>query len=118
VEDRWNDQAKADAMVQEAVVELTGEASPKKAWRALFRHFNKIHGRGARGYKKGEMIAVKLNLNNAITHHDTIELNSSPFCDTGTGALDGSRWRHPRAGHRGLRTQPCHHRLYLQQDTP
>ena len=66
-------------MVQEAVVELTGEASPKKAWRALFRHFNKIHGRGARGYKKGEMIAVKLNLNNAITHHDTIELNSSPF---------------------------------------
>ena len=54
VEDRWNDQAKADAMVEEAVVELTGEATPKKAWRALFRHFNKIHGRGARGYKKGE----------------------------------------------------------------
>ena len=34
---------------------------------------------GNRGYKKGEMIAIKLNLNNAITHHDTIELNSSPF---------------------------------------
>ncbi|MBO7558418.1 MAG: DUF362 domain-containing protein [Bacteroidaceae bacterium] len=79
VEDRWNDQAKADAMIQEAVVQLTGEATPKKAWRSLFRHFNKTHGRGVRGYKKGEMIAVKLNLNNAITHHDTIELNSSPF---------------------------------------
>lgn len=79
VEDRWNNQQKADAMIREAVSQLTGEPTAKKAWQALFRHFNKTHGRGNRGYKKGEMIAVKLNLNNAITHHDTIELNSSPF---------------------------------------
>jgi hypothetical protein len=79
VEDRWNDQQKADAMIPEAVMQLTGEATAKKAWQALFRHFNKEHGRGNRGYKKGELIAVKLNMNNAITHHDTIELNSSPF---------------------------------------
>ena len=79
VEDRWNDQQKADAMIREAVMQLTGEPTAKKAWQALFRHFNKTHGRGSRGYKKGEMIAVKLNLNNAIAHHDTIELNSSPF---------------------------------------
>lgn len=79
VEDRWNDQMLADAMIPEAVMTLTGEASPKKAWNALFRNFNKTHGRGERGYKKGETIAVKLNMNNAITHRDTIELNSSPF---------------------------------------
>ena len=79
VEDRWNNQAKADRMVAEAVMQLTGEPTAKKAWRALFRHFNKTHGRGNRGYKKGETIAVKLNMNNAITHRDTIELNSSPF---------------------------------------
>ncbi len=79
VEDRWNDQQKADKMIPEAVIKLTGEATAKKAWQALFRHFNKTHGRGNRGYKKGETIAVKLNMNNAITHHDTIELNSSPF---------------------------------------
>lgn len=79
VEDRWNNQAKADRMVAEAVMQLTGEPTVKKAWRALFRHFNKTHGRGNRGYKKGETIAVKLNMNNAITHCDTIELNSSPF---------------------------------------
>ena len=79
VEDRWNSQAKADAMVTEAVVQLTGEKTAKKAWQSLFKHFNKTHGRGNRGYKRGEMIAVKLNLNNALTHHDTIELNSSPF---------------------------------------
>ena len=79
VEDRWNDQQKADLMIAEAVMQLTGEATTKKAWQALFRHFNKTHGRGNRGYKKGESIAIKLNMNNAITHHDTIELNSSPF---------------------------------------
>ena len=79
VEDRWNDQAKADAMIPEAVMQLTGESTPQKAWKALFRHFNKTHGRGNRGYKQGEKIAVKLNMNNAITHHDTIELNSSPY---------------------------------------
>ena len=79
VEDRWNDQQKADQMIPEAVMQLTGESTAKKAWQALFKHFNKTHGRGNRGYKKGEQIAVKLNLNNAITHHDTIELNSSPF---------------------------------------
>ncbi len=79
VEDRWNSQAKADAMVKEAVVQLTGEPTARKAWQALFSHFNKTHKRGNRGYRKGETIAVKLNMNNAITHHDTIELNSSPF---------------------------------------
>jgi hypothetical protein len=79
VEDRWNEQAKADAMIPEAVMQLTGEPSAKKAWKALFRHFNKTHGRGNHGYRKGERIAIKLNMNNAITHRDTIELNSSPF---------------------------------------
>jgi len=79
VEDRWNDQSKADAMIPEAIMQLTGETTPKKAWKALFKHFNKTHQRGNRGYRRGETIAVKLNLNNAITHHDTIELNSSPF---------------------------------------
>ena len=79
VEDRWNNQQKADAMIREAIIQLTGETTAQKAWKALFCHFNKEHGKGSRGYKKGEKIAVKLNMNNAITHHDTIELNSSPF---------------------------------------
>ncbi len=79
VEDRWNDQARADQMINEALLQLTDESTPQKAWKALFRHFNQTHGRGNHGYRKGEMIAVKLNMNNAITHHDTIELNSSPF---------------------------------------
>ena len=79
VEDRWNDQKKADNMITEAIRQVSGEKTAKKGWQALLKHFNKKHGRGNRGYKKGEMIAVKLNLNNALTHRDTFELNSSPF---------------------------------------
>ena len=79
VEDRWNDQMKADKMIRAAVTQLTGEKKAKKAWKALFKDFNQTHGRGNRGYQKGEKIAIKLNMNNAITHRDTVELNSSPF---------------------------------------
>ena len=83
VEERWNDQQKADAMVRQAVMTVAGAKSPKAAWKALFKNFNKTHGKGNKGYKKGEKIAIKLNMNNAITHRDTIELNSSPYVCNG-----------------------------------
>lgn len=79
VEDRWNNQSNADQMVSKAVVSLTGEKTAAKAWKALFKAFNKSHGKGAKPYKAGEKIAIKLNMNNCLTHRDTIELNSSPF---------------------------------------
>lgn len=79
VEGRWNDQSKADAMVAEAVRTVAGKSATSKAWKALFRDFNATHGRGKKGYKPGETIAIKLNMNNALTHRDTIELNSSPY---------------------------------------
>lgn len=79
LEDRWNDQAKADRMVTEAVTTLTGDKNAKKAWKSLFRNFNSTHNRGDRGYRHGEKIAIKLNMNNVLTHRDTLELNSSPF---------------------------------------
>lgn len=79
VEDRWNDQKLADDMMRETIAIVGGQDNAKKGWDAMFRNFNSRHNKGDKGYKKGEKIAVKLNLNNAITHRDTIELNSSPF---------------------------------------
>ncbi|MDE6742234.1 MAG: hypothetical protein K2J58_07880, partial [Muribaculaceae bacterium] len=79
VEDRWNDQKLADEMISETIAVVGGKENAAKGWDAMFRNFNSRHGKGNKGYKKGEKIAVKLNLNNAITHRDTIELNSSPF---------------------------------------
>ena len=79
MEDRWNSQDKADSMVRTAVTQLAGESDAGKAWDALFRDFNEVRRGVSRGYRCGEKIAVKLNMNNALTHRDTMELNSSPF---------------------------------------
>lgn len=79
IEDRWNSQAKADEMIRGAVTQLAGKKSVKKAWKALFTYFNETKHGEKRGYRPGESIAIKLNMNNAITHRDTIDLNSSPF---------------------------------------
>lgn len=76
---RWNSQEKADAMLREALVALTGEKTPRKAWKALFRDFNKTHGKGETGYRKGEKVAIKLNMNNTLSYSDSEELNSSPY---------------------------------------
>lgn len=75
----WNDQAKAERMVRRGVVSLTGEKNARKAWKALFVNFNETHGKGRCGYRKGERIAVKLNMNNSFGYADNEELNSSPY---------------------------------------
>lgn len=76
---RWNSQEKADALVREALVALTGEKTPRKAWKVLFKDFNKSHGKGEAGYRKGEKVAIKLNMNNTLSYSDSEELNSSPY---------------------------------------
>lgn len=78
-EPRWNDQAKADEMVRGGVVTLAGKKNARKAWKAIFKHFNMTHGRGAAGYRPGEKIAVKLNMNNTSGYEDNEQLNSSPY---------------------------------------
>ncbi len=73
-----NNQDLIDAMVADVLTSLTGEADESKAWSELFRYFNRTHGRGKRAYKKGEKIAVKLNLNNTFEYSDNEQLNASP----------------------------------------
>lgn len=78
-DERWNSQQKADLMVREGIMVLTGEKNARKAWSALFTHFNRTHGKRAVPYRKGERIAIKLNMNNTFSYTDNEELNSSPF---------------------------------------
>lgn len=50
-------------------IRSVGDASnDKAAWNRIFIDFNKRQGRGGVGYKKGEKIAVKLNLNQVHDH--------------------------------------------------
>jgi hypothetical protein len=71
-------QSETDRMLNESILALSGEKSERKAWTALFRHFNSKHGRKNQSYKPGEKIAVKINTNNTYSHEDSPELNASP----------------------------------------
>ncbi|MGE5314194.1 MAG: DUF362 domain-containing protein [Acidobacteriota bacterium] len=78
----WSDsctsQMEADRMVSRAVTTLAGENNEAKAWEKLFRYFNERHGRGRRGCRSTEKIAIKINTNNTDRHANTNEINASP----------------------------------------
>jgi hypothetical protein len=62
-EDRFTDAALAGQMLSTSLQGLTGATTDAAVWAALFRHFNSTHGRGDAGYRPGEKVVVKLNLN-------------------------------------------------------
>lgn len=75
-------QAVVNKMMSQIVCNLGGKTTDTSSWDTLFRYFNVSHGRGDKGYTKGEKIAIKINL--TMCSH-----NSSWWClDTGTYALN------------------------------
>jgi hypothetical protein len=76
--DANNDQAVIDRMLSRSIRGLTNQRSDAQAWSAMFHYFNRTHGRGNAGYKAGEKIAIKANLNNTIDHGTIERLNLSP----------------------------------------
>jgi len=63
LDDRATDPVRADQMLRKSLRLLAGASNEADAWAALFRHFNQTHQRGDRGYRPGERVVVKLNLN-------------------------------------------------------
>ena len=65
--DWWDDnntnQNVVDLMMSKVIQTLTGQTSDTKAWDALFRHFNRTKGFGDIGYRQGERIVIKPNMN-------------------------------------------------------
>jgi len=59
-------QAVVNDMVGKAVRWMTGETTEAAAWDAIFRYFNRNHGKGDIGYQPGEKIAIKLNASSAF----------------------------------------------------
>ena len=58
-----NSQTRVDDMMEGVIMSLTTASSPADAWNQLFKTFNEKKGKGAVGYRKGEKVAVKINLN-------------------------------------------------------
>jgi hypothetical protein len=80
-DDNNTDQTVVDRMLSQSLRSLSGAASDSASWDALFRYYNRTHGRGDRGYASGEKIAVKINLVWCIFHPEWCSV------DTNTGAL-------------------------------
>jgi len=78
------DQAVVDSMVSRAVRWLAGKPTDQEAWDALLRHFNRARGHGDVGYRRGEKIAIKINL--AICHARSARVD--PATRAKVGMLD------------------------------
>ena len=75
--DANNNQSVIDHMVSRSIRGLTNQKDDAQAWSAIFHSFNRTHGRGNAGYKAGEKVAIKPNLNNTTDHGTIDRLNSS-----------------------------------------
>jgi len=60
-------QVVVDSMLSRSLRTLTGKSTDPASWDRLFTYFNEAHGKGSVGYRAGEKIAVKINLNNSTT---------------------------------------------------
>ena len=61
--DENTDQQKVKAMVENVVTTLSGQKSYKKAWAKIFEYHNQTRYGKKTGYKKGEIVAIKVNMN-------------------------------------------------------
>lgn len=82
--DQWwmdsnTDQSRVDVMVSTVLRQLTGAATDEAAWKKIFIYYNSLaKNLKNRGYKAGEIVAVKINLNNSHVGGSGNWVNVSP----------------------------------------
>ncbi len=81
--DQWwaeknTDQSRVDAMVSATLRKLTSAASDEAAWQALFNFYQQARGFEVKGYQPGEVVAVKINLNNSAANKADNLIDASP----------------------------------------
>jgi uncharacterized protein (DUF362 family) len=75
--DKSTDQARVDAMLSRVLRQVTGAATDEEAWRIVFRYYGELSGREKK-YRAGEIVAVKVNMNNSKPVVPTNLVNVSP----------------------------------------
>lgn len=63
------DEEAIQKMVDRGVASLAGESGAREGWKKLFAAHNKAHGKSG-GYRSGEKIAIKANINGAGAYDD------------------------------------------------
>jgi hypothetical protein len=77
-DDNHTNPAVIESMITRSVCWLTQKQDAEGAWELLFRHYNKTHNRGDRGYSRGEFIVIKPNHNNQASHSTTNGVPDTP----------------------------------------
>jgi len=77
-DDQFNNQAETDKLLTQTLCGLTGIQNEKDSWSALFRFFNKSKHNIDAGYKPGERVTIKINLNNTYSRKSNNEINANP----------------------------------------
>jgi len=77
-EDRFNNQSETDKLFSQTLFSLTNIRNEKKSWDALFHFFNKTKRSVDTGYKPGEKLAIKINMNNVDAHESNNRINANP----------------------------------------
>ena len=68
----YTSQTHVDDMAAQAIRLLAGETEDRRAWDAIFKHFNRERGKGATGYMPGQKIAIKINLTTCGQRHGSV----------------------------------------------
>jgi len=76
-DDSNTNQTEVNEMVSQALQWLTGTTTDQAAWDAIFRYYNKNHGKGDVGYANGEKIVIKINLNSGVSGNSNTRWNKS-----------------------------------------
>ena len=77
--DSSTDQNRVDSVLASTLRQLTGSTNDEGAWQAIFRYYNRTsRGLENRGYQAGEIVAVKVNLNNSSSAGPGNIVNVSP----------------------------------------
>lgn len=82
--DQWwtdanTDQVRVEAMLSETLRKLAGTRSDEESWRAIFRYHNgSVRQLADRGYQPGEVVAVKINLNNSSSAKADNQTDATP----------------------------------------
>jgi uncharacterized protein (DUF362 family) len=76
--DASTDQKHVDAMLSKTLRSLTGAESDEAAWAMIIAYYNKRAHRAGESYSPGEVVAVKVNLNNSSADGPGNIVNVSP----------------------------------------
>lgn len=76
--DKYTDADRCENMLSVALQKLTGTKSDKKAWKKIFLFHNREMRKLKQGYRAGEVVAIKINLNNSSSAKRNNQSDATP----------------------------------------